>query len=159
MPDRVFLLELLARPNAAAAQPALELGLADPHPEVRLQTLKAIELLSEPDLTPSVRKLLEDPSHDCRAWACRYLTRRACAAARPSFLTLLHDPDPYVREWAARGLGRIANPVDVQVLADLLQDATYSSLPAELRADLEPLYQAARQSARGQQTPAMAPSS
>ncbi|MBI4866586.1 MAG: HEAT repeat domain-containing protein [Candidatus Wallbacteria bacterium] len=157
--DRVFLLELLATPQAAAAQPALELGLTDSHPEVRLQTLKVIELLSEPDLTASVRKLLEDPSHDCRAWACRYLTRRACAAARPSFLTLLHDPDPYVREWAARGLGRIANPVDVQVLADLLQDATYSSLPAELRADLEPLYQAARQGARGQQTPAMAPSS
>jgi HEAT repeat protein len=141
---RVFLLEVLRETGSALLHRGLVLAaLADLEPEVRSQALELLEFVTDPTLCPVVQPLMEDPYHRCRAWACMYQARHRHAPARPVFLRLLHDSDDYVKEWAARGLGCLADPRDLIILADLLQDRNFATLPPGAREDLAQMYRMA----------------
>ena len=141
---RVFLLEVLRKTDSALLHRGVLLtALADPEQEVRSQALELLEFVTDPSLCQVVQPLMEDPYHRCRAWACMYEARHRHAPARPVFLRLLHDSDDYVKEWAARGLGCLADPRDLIILADLLQDHNFATLPDGAKQDLAQMYRMA----------------
>ncbi|MBI3890984.1 MAG: HEAT repeat domain-containing protein, partial [Candidatus Wallbacteria bacterium] len=117
---------------------------------VRLAALSVLEAIDDPATVPAVMALIQDPWHQCRAGACRFVSRHRHAAARPALYGLMHDPHDGVREWAARGLARYADPADLPVLRPLLEEPVFGGLSPEMQSDLAPMRELlADASARG----------
>ncbi|MBI3892035.1 MAG: HEAT repeat domain-containing protein [Candidatus Wallbacteria bacterium] len=139
--ERAFLLALFQRTGTGEANfDLVKRSLSDSEAEVRVLGLAILEELGDPGAVPAVMALVQDPWFECRAGACRFLSRVRHGPARPALLHLLHDAHDHVKEWAARGLGRLGNPADAHVLEDLLGEANFARLPADAQADLEPLF-------------------
>jgi HEAT repeat protein len=104
--------EILARLPGPRAAAALQVGLGDPDPEVRLACLASLaDVLSQspgepPPALQKVSACLSDPHADVRSQAVKTLQR--IAAGDPTRLAplqpLLADPDPSVRAQAASAL-------------------------------------------------------
>ncbi len=123
--DRVHL-ELLARSDAAAAEPLTALAQKSDRPEVRVQALSALDGMKA--LTPSsVLAALSDPSPQVRMAAIRLSEKFAANETICARLaTLVHDQTRGVRYQLALSLGEFDGPAADAVLSALAESSDAS---------------------------------
>jgi HEAT repeat protein len=107
------------------ALPALSVGLTDPDPQARLDTVDVLESLGAAvaPVAPALVRTLADPNRFVRWAAARTLGKAApgeAESAVPALAKLLYDPDLDVRVAAALALERYG-PAAKSALPDLAQ--------------------------------------
>ena len=112
-----LLLAGMRRADPAIATPALQRGLADPHPEVRRAAAESAgwNAAAGDSLRPELRARLDDDDAGVRAAAARALGLRGDAESFQALADRLGDRDPEVRVQLLHALERI----DARRAADL----------------------------------------
>jgi quinoprotein glucose dehydrogenase len=77
-------------------------------------------LRKNPVENPVLVTLLQDPDSEIRAQSAKVLGDARIASVTEKLISLLTDKNPRVQLYAAQALGRIANPVAIQSLIDMI---------------------------------------
>jgi HEAT repeat protein len=102
-----------------AAQEALQAGVADPDPRVRLISVQILEGLQAPSGDRDLVSAINDPDAEVRVVALEALVRRGAGVGVDRIVPLLADPDPRVRSAAVGALA--VQDVPPATLADHLR--------------------------------------
>ncbi|HEY3355521.1 MAG TPA: HEAT repeat domain-containing protein [Polyangia bacterium] len=128
---------------AADEIPALQAGLVNPAPGVRLLACRCLAALGAAESAPWIEELLRDEDEEVRAVAIHTLARFRHDPAVPGLVRRLHDPSPLVRDAALLALARMdAELVAIALLCESLGDgALRAPALAVMRVNAHPAQQ------------------
>ncbi|MGB0716043.1 MAG: HEAT repeat domain-containing protein [Phycisphaerae bacterium] len=111
---------------------ALIQSLADAEPEVREWSARALGQLRDPKTIDALVRSTSDTDEEVREWATRSLRKIDDEAALDALIDIVYNGLPDTQEWAVRGLGLRGGSRAVEVVKNILLDATAT---AEARAE------------------------